>query len=1207
MLRKHFSILVLVFALAITNVNAQTITEKPEITQYILDNPTELGVNSADVYDIQYQQTAVLNNNAGFVHYYNQAVGDIPIQNATINVIEYASGDLSIGGNRAIADIETKTSSAKYQVSAAEAVSLTSKRLGVATRSNDLKVNKINNLKYEVVDLSIANNIVPVKKVYVLKDGQLIPTWSMDIDMKSSADYFSIKVDGSTGELVDVHNYTVYCQHNHDHSAEGCRSHQHKGHAESDHQVSVPSAAAAVIDGSAYAVYPWPIESPIHGEQTLVMEPADLDASPFGWHDTDGAEGAEYTITRGNNVHAYEDRASANTSAGNEPDGGEDLQFIFPHNLEAEPIFSVDASTTNLFYVVNKIHDFTHFFGFNEVNGNFQENNYGNGGQGGDYVNAEDLDGSGTNNANFSTPAEGGNGRMQMFSWDLGGANLFNIQEPAAIAGFIDVGIAAADPNWAFTYEDSPIINGKIVLATDGNLQGGTQLCNPLDNVSEVTGNVALVDRGTCFFTEKALSAQQGGAVACVICNVEGVNGGTGEELLDMAAGEVPEPVTIPTVFLRKSDCDRIRSQIAGGNDVIINIEEIETEGPDQFDSSFDNGVIAHEFGHGVSTRLTGGSNNSGCLFNLDTDGDGVGDSGEQMGEGWSDFFGLVTTTVEGSTGADVRGVGTYVNGEATNGTGIRVFPYSTDMSINPQTYNDIPNASVPHGVGAVWNAMLWDMYWAFVDLYGFDADYKNTESGNYRAIKLVTDGMMIQPCRPGFVDGRDAIMEADMMNYGGEHICMLWEVFARRGLGYLADQGDSMSHTDGFENFDPLPTCITELKVTKTATELVQPGDEINVEIYYANHTLETANSVVITDEIPDGMTYISSTASVEAVVEGNIVSWDFGDVPTLQEETFSVVYLSDPDITSIRTKYDPITNSSEGWAVSFLEGFNVFSNVTIFPNSGERSWWVESVETESDQVLDYTNLLVTGEKPVLRFWHAYETELRSDGGFVMISTDGGQTFAFVDDKFILNGPNTTLQFGTFAIPNLQAWSGDSDGYIGSYIDLSEYAGQEITVRFRWGSDDNTSPPLQAGSTFIPGWYIDDFELIDLKTYEAEVCITSTSTDGACTGALTTIVDTGLELSSTSDLDKSGAALEVYPNPTSGDINVQLSRSDQAIDYQVSLFSMDGRQLSSSILNRGQAQHNISLSTADLNNGMYLVQVSSQNGILTTKVVLNR
>ena len=40
-------------------------------------------------------------------------------------------------------------------------------------------------------------------------------------------------------------------------------------------------------------------------------------------------------------------------------------------------------------------------YGFDEASGNFQENNYGNGGAGSDYVNAEAQDGSGTCNANY--------------------------------------------------------------------------------------------------------------------------------------------------------------------------------------------------------------------------------------------------------------------------------------------------------------------------------------------------------------------------------------------------------------------------------------------------------------------------------------------------------------------------------------------------------------------------------------------------------------------------------------------------------------------------------------------------------------------------------------------------------------------------------------------------------------------------------------
>ena len=1205
MLKRHLSILVIASLLMINTLSAQSEITQDQVKEYIITQASNLDVSQDDLYDLKYIQTATLNGGVGQVHYYNQAIGDIIISNATINVIQTADDQLSVSGSRLISDIDQKLDRAKYTLTPEEAVSLTGKRLGHALKVNAIAVTDTEDGSLLADNVPFVSQPIKMNKSYRYAEGKISPVWTLEVDLKESSDYLQVSVHGSTGELMNIHNYTVYCNHNH-RKGESCAGHH--AEANSDNEAKTGSATAAALlmgDGSTYQVYPWPAESPIHGPHTVVTEPADDIASPFGWHDTNGAEGAEYTITRGNNVHAYQDREQNNSSLNDEPDGGEELAFIYDHMREAEPIFSEDAAITNLFYSVNKMHDYFYYFGFNEENGNFQANNYGNGGLAGDHVNAEAFDGSGTNNANFSTPPDSGNGRMQMFLWDQGGDNLFSVESPASIGGFIPVGLAADDPLWAFDYAESPI-NGKLVLATDGNLQGGTQLCGPVDNVSEITGNVAVVDRGECFFSEKALNAQNGGAIACVICNVEGVNGGTGEELLNMAAGEIPEPVTIPTVFMGKSDCDRLRVVMAGGDDVIINIEEIESTGPDQFDASFDNAIVAHEYGHGISTRLTGGSGNSGCLFNVDTDGDGEPDAGEQMGEGWSDFYALVIGTDADNAGGDIRGMSPYINGEDVNGGGIRVFPYSTDMSINPQTYDDIANASVPHGVGAVWNAMIWDMYWAFVDLYGFDEDVTNTESGNFRAVKLVTDAMMIQPCRPGFVDGRDAIFEADNMNYGGIHNCMIWEVFARRGLGYLADQGDSMDHLDGFENFDPLPTCIKELKITKSATTVIKPGEEIAVEIYYANHTEGMADGVVITDEVPTGMTYQSSTASVEPTVSGNMISWDFGDVETLREESFIVTYTTDQNIASKRTFYDPIRDAGD-WVVGFLEGFNVFNVVTIFPNSGQRSWWVESVANASDQTLDSPPFMVTGDFPVLRFYHAYETQLRADGGFVMVSTDGGLTFQFVDDKFIHNGYETILQFGTFAIPSLQAFSGNSNGYKDSYIDLTEFAGQEIVVRFRWGSDDDTSPAVQPGTTFIPGWYIDDFELLDLKLYESQACVNSTSVEGQCSVVRTTIVDTGLQLSNTSDLDLSGTHMQVFPNPSGGTFNLQINDASEAIDYSVALYTLQGRLMSQAQVQKGSNQHNYSIDASDLSSGMYLIQVTSENGVLSKKVILNK
>ena len=56
-----------------------------------------------------------------------------------------------------------------------------------------------------------------------------------------------------------------------------------------------------------YNVFAVPIESPSHGDRSLEVDPHNTDASPFGWHDINGDSNIEYTITRGNNVHAYAD------------------------------------------------------------------------------------------------------------------------------------------------------------------------------------------------------------------------------------------------------------------------------------------------------------------------------------------------------------------------------------------------------------------------------------------------------------------------------------------------------------------------------------------------------------------------------------------------------------------------------------------------------------------------------------------------------------------------------------------------------------------------------------------------------------------------------------------------------------------------------------------------------------------------------------
>ena len=184
------------------------------------------------------------------------------------------------------------------------------------------------------------------------------------------------------------------------------------------------------------------------------------------------------------------------------------------------------------------------------------------------------------------------------------------------------------------------------------------------------------------------------------------------------------------------------------------------------------------------------------------------------MGEGWSDWFALTLTTHPSDTATTRRGVGSYVIYQPPDGDGIRPTPYTTDTAVNPSTYAsvaDVAQISQPHGIGYVWNTMLWEVYWNLVDRYGYNGDVYGdwTTGGNNLALQLVMDGMKFQPCQPGFVDGRNAILTADAALTGGANQCEIWRGFTKRGLGFSASQGSPLIRTDGVEAFDLPASCL--------------------------------------------------------------------------------------------------------------------------------------------------------------------------------------------------------------------------------------------------------------------------------------------------------------------------------------------------------------------------------------------------------------
>lgn len=163
-----------------------------------------------------------------------------------------------------------------------------------------------------------------------------------------------------------------------------------------------------------YNIFP---DHPGNSSQTVTSGPGVGNAqSPAGW-----LAGAQTTVlVQGNNVRAYLDRINDSVPDGSGP-AVTNGNFLAIANLGQAPTTQVnqEVAVQNLFYLNNVTHDRLYTHGFVEAVGNFQEDNFGNGGFGSDSVNAEAQDGGSTNNANFSTPTDGSHPRMQMYLWTL--------------------------------------------------------------------------------------------------------------------------------------------------------------------------------------------------------------------------------------------------------------------------------------------------------------------------------------------------------------------------------------------------------------------------------------------------------------------------------------------------------------------------------------------------------------------------------------------------------------------------------------------------------------------------------------------------------------------------------------------------------------------------------------------------------------------
>ena len=643
---------------------------------YLAKNLDKHNLSKTDV-DEMTVSSSYLSPTTGWYHvYYNQTHQNVEVFNGLLNVTmkngEVINTNHSFVANLPFRASTINTKNLQGTISPIQAIEKAAKQLNLVSGNiskfqetlSTLSSGAISKGKY--LDKSLSNENIDVKLYWlayesegeeVLKDRtKLALTYSVRIVTKDNNNIWNVHVDINTGNIIRQVDEVIHCDFGVPNKDGLIQNHEGHNHAKRETNNSL-------VAPNQYNVFDYPLESPNHGGRSIVTSPYTRflptgmgPGTTNGWHN-DGT--TDYTNTRGNNAWAKEDLAADNeTTIGTSPTSAT-LDFNFPYTQAVNTAAgNLDAAITNIFYWNNVMHDILWRYGFDEPSGNFQKDNLAKGGAGNDFVFADAQDGSGTNNANFSAPVDGTNGRMQMFIWSNAGS---------------------------------------------------------------------------------------------------------------------------PTY---------------------------------QPDSDFDNGVIAHEYGHGWSIRLTGGPANSSCLQNA-----------EQGGEGWSDYAALMTTTNWATLTATLdsanipRGIGTYAIGQPTTGGGIRPFRYSYDKTNinNAVTYGGVQNVitfSQPHGIGSIWATMLWDMTWEIIlqdgliganNIYDVPANIANYR-GNIAAMKLVNEGLRLQACSPSFVQARDAIFQADQLLFNGRYRCAIGKAFARRGLGYLASTGATSNDRAVKEDFTEFP-----------------------------------------------------------------------------------------------------------------------------------------------------------------------------------------------------------------------------------------------------------------------------------------------------------------------------------------------------------------------------------------------------------------
>ncbi|HEY0370421.1 MAG TPA: PA domain-containing protein [Thermoanaerobaculia bacterium] len=137
---------------------------------------------------------------------------------------------------------------------------------------------------------------------------------------------------------------------------------------------------------------------------------------------------------------------------------------------------------------------------------------------------------------------------------------VFTVTEPSVVAKNYDIGVAEFGPS-----VNTASMSGRVVRATDAADATGpatTDGCTAFTNAAAINGNIALIDRGTCTFVEKARNAQNAGAVGVIVAD------NRRDTCLPPPMGGDDTDITIPVISVTQDQGNAFGAQLAQNSEI---------------------------------------------------------------------------------------------------------------------------------------------------------------------------------------------------------------------------------------------------------------------------------------------------------------------------------------------------------------------------------------------------------------------------------------------------------------------------------------------------------------------------------------------------------------------------------------------------------------------------------------------------------------